>query len=179
MKVNLCVKDPNESLKYIPFKQMTIKDHVNFQLPSLLEEVNQLPKSQKKEYKKIAASFLATFSSFLVSGSRSMAATVQQSSSTQTVLPNSMGIPPELAQFLNTGLVMMVAIAVALCIGMLISAGVLRALRKRKEASEWTVDIIKGLTQVILAAPLVFLIYLVATILFNGTGWFISPFAIK
>lgn len=116
--------------------------------------------------------------------SRSMASTLQQTpvnQSTQIVtsLPSTVGIPAELAQFLTGGLVSMVAIAVVVCIGMLIAAGVLRALRKRKEASEWTVDIVKGLTQVILAAPLVFLIYFIATTLFSGTGWFISPFLIK
>ena len=184
VKVNLCVRDPKEYLNYIQFKPMNVNPHVNFQMESLLEEVKELPKARRKEYKKIAASFLITLSSIMPLGSRSMASTLQQSSSSPvlpaTTLPTAqVGMPPELTQFLSGSLVMMVAIAVVLCIGMLIAAGVLRALRKRREASEWTVDIIKGLTQIILAAPLVFLIYFVATMLFNGTGWFISPFAIK
>lgn len=184
MKVNLCVREPKEFLNYVPFESMTV-GNVNFHLPILLKEVKHLPKVRKKHFKKIAVSFLTTLGSIVVLGSKSMANTLPPSSLNQTGqvttnLPTgTMGIPPELSQFLSSSLLIMVSVAVVLCIGMLIAAGVLRALRKRKEASEWTVDIVKGLTQVILAAPIVFLIYFIATILFSGTGWFISPFAIK
>lgn len=184
MKVNLCVRKPKEYLNYVPFNSISIAPPVNFQL-EVVEEVNKLPKLKKKQYRKIAASFLMTLASIIPFGSKSMASTLQQSqlnpvATTVTSLPTSqVGIPAELASFLSGGLVTMVAVAVVLCIGMLIAAGVLRALRKRKEASEWTVDIVKGLTQIILSAPLVFLIYFVATMLFSGSGWFISPFAIK
>ena len=184
VKVNLCVKEPQDFLNYKLTTFYVNEESANFHIQTLEEEVKRLPRKQLKKYQKIALSFVATLGTFMVFASKSMAATspfpVSGQPTMGTTLPNvaSTGIPPELMEIMTSVLVLMVAVSVVLCIGMLVAAGVLRALRKKKEATDWTVDIIKGLTQVILSAPIVFLIYYVSVKMFAGSGWFISPFSI-
>lgn len=183
MKVNLYVRDQKEYLNY-HFTSFTLENEIiNFHIPTLLKEVSQLTRKEKKQYKKIITSFLVTAGSIFLSASKSMANGVQQSPLSVTVpattLPTSVGLPPELMEIMSTLLVITTGAAVMICIGMLVLAGILRAMRKRKESSEWTVDIVKGLVQVIMAAPVVFLIYYIATILFGGSTWFVSPFVLR
>ena len=178
MQVNFYVKSPKDYLNY-HYTSFEANDSVNFHIPTLLKEVSQSTRKQKRQYKKIITSFLATASSTLLLSSKSMANSVPPSQSIPvTKLPTTADVPAELMEIMSTLLVISTSLAVFICIGMLILAGLLRALRKRKESTEWTTDIIKGLVQVIVAAPLVFLIYYVASSLFGGTGWFINPFSI-
>lgn len=178
MQVNFYVKNPKDYLNY-HFTSFEANESINFHIPTLLKEVSQSTRKQKKQYRKIIASFLATVSSTLLLSSKSMANTNLQSQSIPvTKLPTTVDVPPELMEIMSTLLVISTSLAVFICIGMLILAGLLRTMKKRKEATEWTSDIIKGLVQVIVAAPLVFLIYYVASSLFGGTGWFINPFSI-
>lgn len=184
VKVNLCVREPQNFLNYKLNSFYVNEPAVNFQMNTIMEEVKVLPKKERKKYQKIALSFIAAMGSFMVFASKSMAATnplpTLGQSTPATTLPSvgSSVVPPELMEIMTSVLVLMVAVAVVLCIGMLMAAGVLRAMRRKKEAADWTVDIVKGLTQVILSAPIVFLIYFVAVKLFAGSGWFISPFAV-
>ena len=179
MKVNLCVKDQKEYLNYHYASFKVDDEPVNFHIPTLLEEVKHLKRKEKKQYKKIITSFLTTAVATLTLSSKSMANTAQAPQSISvTNLPTSVDVPTELMEIMSNLLVISTSAAVFICIGMLILAGLLRTMRKKKEATEWTSDIIKGLVQVIVAAPLVFLIYYVASSLFAGTGWFINPFSI-
>lgn len=185
MMVNLCVKKQDELIKYNNFNQLVFRQaeesaNVNFQFLTI-KEVKSLPKKTKKKYYKIAVSFLVTIATYMVSVSKSMASTVLPSTSNGIInIPvTAHGLPPELMQIFGTGLVILVAVAVLLCMAMLMGAGLLRAMRKKKEASEWTGDIIKGLVQVLLAPPIIFLIFYIATILFTGSSWFINPFVIR
>lgn len=192
MKVNLSVKEPKSYLNYkfsspILINKENIQiDHVNFHIPTLLEEVNTTKKKQRREYKKVILSFLATATGFMGLASKSMANTIQPSISNPsltvpvTSLPSeATGIPPELMQLMIMGLTIMIGIGLIACAMMLVAAGILRAARKRKEATDWTVDIIKGLVQIVIAVPLVFLIYYLATKLLSGSTWFVSPFSIN
>lgn len=174
--VNLCVKNPNPSVNYKLTNPIVINEpitnNVNFQ--ELLKEVRQLPKNKIKEYKKNIKLFLVTATSFMMLPLRSMA---ESSIPTATNLPKTAeGLPPELLDLLVKLLVISVGTAVMLAAILLVGAAVMKMFRKRKEANEWTVDIIKGLIQVLVAVPVVFLIYYVAN-LFFGTGiWHVSPF---
>ena len=109
---------------------------------------------------------------------RSMAASsvpTQQIGTTN--LPTSVdGMPPELLKLLLDLLKISVGTAVILSAILLVGAGVMRMLRKKKEATEWTTDIVKGLIQILVAVPIVFLIYFVVNLLFSNNGWFVSPF---
>jgi type IV secretory pathway VirB2 component (pilin) len=94
-----------------------------------------------------------------------------------TNLPQSaVGMPPELLQLLLQILKISVGTAVLLSMILLVGAGIMRMFRKKKEATEWTTDIVKGLIQILVAVPIVFLIYFVVNLLFSNNGWFVSPF---
>lgn len=61
-----------------------------------------------------------------------------------------------------------VAVGIAISGSLLAIAGVYRMLRKRKEAEEWTTDIIKGLVQVLIAIPVVYSLYYLSQIVFRS-----------
>lgn len=63
-----------------------------------------------------------------------------------------------------------VGVSVGVSAILLSVAGIYRMLRKKKEATEWTTDIIKGLVQSLVAIPTVYLLYYVATSLFKNIG---------
>ncbi|MEH7374059.1 hypothetical protein [Neobacillus drentensis] len=179
--VRFYVKKPDPLIKYSYSAPFVVKDEVignnqiNFHIPTLIEEVKQLPKKKIKEYKRTIQAFLTTASSFLVLPLKSMAAPLQNMPA--STLPNhAEGIPPEILELLLKLLVISVGSAVIFAAILLVAAGVKRMLGNRKESSEWTVDILKGLVQVMVAVPVVFLIYYVVSLLFKGSGWFISPF---
>jgi hypothetical protein len=184
MLVNFCVKNPNPVVNYQfsePFKvnnEHFSMDNVNFHIPTLFEEVKNTSKAKIQSYKRIINAFLVTASSFLMLPLRSMANTsVPTAQMGTTILPKTAeGLPPELLALLLKLLVIAVGTAVILAAILLVGAGVMKMFRKRKEANEWTVDIIKGLIQILVAAPVVFLIYYLANMLFSGGGWHVTPF---
>lgn len=61
-----------------------------------------------------------------------------------------------------------VSIGVALSMTLLTLAGVYRMLRKRQEAEEWTTDVIKGLVQVLVSIPVVYLLFYLAQVVFKS-----------
>jgi uncharacterized membrane protein YozB (DUF420 family) len=178
------VKKPNPLVNYKFTNPIVVGDdtvtlnNVNFHIPTLIKEVKELPKSKIRQYKKIIKTFLVTASSFLILPLRSMAETsIPVGQMGTTTLPQSAtGMPPELLELLLTLLKISVGAAVILSAICLVFAGVLRMFRKKKEANEWTVDIIKSIIQILVAVPVVFLIYYVANLLFGHSGWFVSPF---
>ena len=182
--VRLCVKKPDTLVNYHYCKPFTIEQEtvrintVNFHIPTLIKEVEMSSHAKIKQYKKIIQTFLTTASSFMVLPLRSMAASsvpTQQIGTTN--LPTSVdGMPPELLKLLLDLLKISVGTAVILSAILLVGAGVMRMLRKKKEATEWTTDIVKGLIQILVAVPIVFLIYFVVNLLFSNNGWFVSPF---
>jgi hypothetical protein len=181
MQLNFCVKNPNPLVNYkftnpIVIKQenMRIND-INFHIPTLIEEVKNSSKNKIKQYKKTIQTFLITASSFMILPLKSMAASSVPVGTTN--LPQSaVGMPPELLQLLLQILKISVGTAVLLSMILLVGAGVMRMFRKKKEATEWTTDIVKGLIQILVAVPIVFLIYFVVNLLFSNNGWFVSPF---
>lgn len=175
MRLNLCVKSPDHLTNYNFVNPITLKqDIVNFH-QKIIEEVIALPKRERKNVKKTIKSFLMTTMSFLSLSSKSMAETLNQANP----LPaTSVGIPPELLELMMSLLQITVAGGIILSVILLATAGIMKMMgkKRRKEAEDWTVDIIKGATQVILAAPVIFLIYYLASMLLKGTSWFVSPF---
>jgi hypothetical protein len=151
-------------------------NNVNFHIPTLLKEVKQLPKRKLNEYQRIIKTFLMTTSSFLVLPLTSMASTLPNSTMTVSSLPKTAeGIPPELLNLLILLLTIAVGGAIFIAGIMLAVTGIGKMFRV-KGITQWTSDIIKGLFQALAAVPVVFLIYYLATLLFKGNGWFVSPF---
>jgi hypothetical protein len=178
--VNLCVKNPDSSVNYHFTNSLVIEresrsiNNVNFHIPTLVEEVKQLPKSKIHQYKQITQTFLATTISFTMLPLRSMANTSIPTGTT-TLPQSATGMPPELLELLLTLLKISVGAAVILAAILLVANAIGRMFRI-SGMTQWAKDIIKGLVQVLVAVPIVFLIYYVANLLFNGNGWFVSPF---
>lgn len=176
MILNLCVKKPNNLVNYIPSNPITIGElPVNFQPKIILEEVKSLSRKGRKKFQRVAKTFLMTTISFLALSSKSMAATLNPA----TELPvSSVGIPAELMDFMMTSLLIVVGVGIFLSAILMVSAGIMRMLgkRRRKEAEDWSVDIIKGFTQVLLAVPTIFLIYYLVSMILKSSGFFVSPF---
>jgi hypothetical protein len=178
--VNLCVKNQDTLVKYRFFKPFVTGDdtftinNVNFHIPKLVKEVKQLPKSKIHQYKQMIQTFLATTASFTMLPLRSMANTSIPTGTT-TLPQSATGMPPELLELLLTLLKISVGAAVILAAILLVANAIGRMFRING-MTQWAKDIIKGLVQVLVAVPIVFLIYYVANLLFSNNGWFVSPF---
>jgi hypothetical protein len=61
-----------------------------------------------------------------------------------------------------------VSVGVALAMIMLSVAGIYRMFRKRDIATEWSTDVIKGLVQVLIAVPTVYLLFYLAQLVFKN-----------
>lgn len=176
VKLNFCVRKPNPSINYNFTDSIILGNSpVNFHPEILVKEVNNLSIKGKMKLKKVAMSFLTTAGTFLMLSSKSMAASLKQG---EQIPVSGIMMPPELMQLMLTILVIVVAIGIILSAILMASAGIMKMLgkKRRKEAEEWSVDIIKGFIQVILSAPVIFLLYYIASTLLKSSGWFISPF---
>lgn len=176
--VNITARSFDPQVAYVPFKSMTVVEkRVNFLKDSLVEEVMSAPSSvqQAKKIKKlkklmkVSATVLATMSSI---APKAMAAVPAMATNTavQTITP---------ALILKWGLtvaLISVAAGVALSMTMLSVAGIYRMFRKGEMATQWTSDIIRGLTQVLIAVPVVFLLYFLAQLAFQHLSMLKSLF---
>jgi hypothetical protein len=181
--VKLCVKKPDTLVNYhftnpLVIEQESVKiNTVNFHIPTLLEEVKQLPKSKLKQSKKVIKTFLVTATSLTILPLRSMAneLTPTQQIGTTTLPQSAIGMPPELLELLLTLLKISVGAAVILSAILLVINAIGKMFRI-SGMTQWAKDIVRGLIQVLVAVPIVFLIYYVANLLFGHSGWFVSPF---
>jgi len=165
------VKEPKDYLNY-HLSSFEVNP-VNFPMKINVEEVMNLSKKERKKAKKVAKAFVATTMSFLSLSSRSMAEGLTQSA--QPVV--NTGIPTDLIEPIMELIKMALGGSILLAVLLLIAAGILRMFRKKKEASEWTTDIIKGFLQILIATPVIFLMYYIITLLLGDFSAFLNPFA--
>lgn len=176
MILNLSVRKQDSLVDYNFSNPIVIGEHpVNFHPKIIMEEVKSLSQSGKKKFQKVAKTFLMTTLTFLASSSRSMA---EQLNPTDGLPTTAAGVPPELMEFMMTALFIVVGVGVVLSAILMVSAGIMRMLgkKRRKDAEEWTIDILKGFTQILLGTPIIFLIYYIVSMTLKTSGWFISPF---
>lgn len=168
--VNFCVTKPKDYLNYhlSSFKV----NPVNFPIEINMKEVMNLSKKERKSASKIVKSFVGTAISFLSLSSRSMAQGLNQP--TQQVM--NTGIPIDLIEPIMELIRMALGGSILLAVLLLIAAGTLRMFRRKKEASEWTTDIIKGFLQILIATPVIFLMYYIVTLLLGDFSMFLNPF---
>lgn len=184
VNVKLCLKNPDYLVKYNSFQPVIVSDSslgistVNFHLQTISEEVKSLGKKKLNQYKKEVMTFLATASTFLVLPLRSMANT---DTTTNFNIPVS-GIPqtaegmsPEIMSLLIGVLGTIVVGGVILAMILLASVGVANMFGM-KNTSKWTMNILKGLTQVLVAPSVVFVIYYFSNLVFGKSAWHINPF---
>ncbi|AZV43700.1 hypothetical protein BAOM_3091 [Peribacillus asahii] len=132
-----------------------------------------LSKKQRKKYDKIIKSFIGTTISFLTLTSKSMASQLQNTQPQQIM---ETGLPTDLIEPIMELIRLALGGSVLLSVILLIAAGTLRQFRKKKEAMEWSTDIIKGFIQILIATPLIFLLYYVVTSMLGGFSMFLKPF---
>jgi uncharacterized membrane protein YidH (DUF202 family) len=174
------LKNPDSYVNYHLSKPFTVDETVrindiNFHIPILIKEVKLLPQGKIKQYRKTIQTFLVTASSFTMLPLRSMANSVIPTQTVSTLPQSATGIPPELLELLLMILKISVGAAVILAAILLVMNAIGKMFRI-KGMTEWAVDIVKALVQVLVAVPIVFLIYYVANLLFSKSGWFVSPF---
>jgi hypothetical protein len=180
MLLSLYAKNQDPLVKYNQFTPIRVNqesisvNNVNFHIPTLVEEVKKTPRKKLKEYQKAIKLFLTTAATFPIFASRSMASGLNATPTSN--LPHSAeGIPPELLHLLIQLVVIIVAVGVIASIILLVVSGIGRMFRM-KGMTQWTTDIVKGLIQVMVAVPVVFMVYYLANLIFGGSGWWVSPF---
>jgi hypothetical protein len=169
--VNLCVKEQSPYLNY-HFSSFQVGE-VNFPNKITVEEVKNLPSRERKQYIRILKATISTTISFLSLSSKSMAGAM--TTGTQQVV--NTGLPLDLIEPILELIKLALGGSVLLTVLLLIGAGAMRQFRKKKESAEWTNDIIRGFIQILIATPLVFLLYYVTTLLLGNFGQFLNPFA--
>lgn len=174
VKLTISVRKLEQEVKYNkPHQQIHWNEQSKpFLTQTLLEEVKQLPKKEKKKYAVIAKTLLLTSISTLALVNPTFAATSVETVAQQqgTIMPKDI---MEIGMYL-IGLCTIISTVLAIILSQL--AGGYRMLRKEKEATAWTSDILKGYTQIILSPVIIVTIAFLAYLLFGGSQFFIKPF---
>jgi hypothetical protein len=138
----------------------------------LAEEVleNSSTVQQRKQVKQLKR-FLKTAAVVSFSALKAAPASVAVAATTTPALTGVTANPITPALIMKVGLVIggltvAAGIGIAMvCLGM---AGISRMFRQRQFAQEWTTDVVKGLVQVLISIPVVFVILLVAQWVFKN-----------
>lgn len=170
VKLTISTKNLDTEVKYhSPSQQISFEEHPRFLVPDLPKEVNQLTKKKKRNYARICKVTITTALSLFALASPTFAATTAVAQ-TAEILP---------ADIIKIGMYLIgLCAAASTVLAIILSqlAGGYRMLRKGKEATEWTTDILKGYTQVILAPVIIVSIAFVVYLLFGNFEWFVKPF---
>ena len=166
MILNLSAKTLDPHVHYNnPVKNIAINGNQDFLIPMLEKEVNMLSPQEKLTVKNVLRTMQVTLVSSLGVATPTMAAEMDG------FLPKA-----EILEIVGyiTGITALIGVGTAIV--MLQAAGVYRMFRKKKEATEWSNDILKGLAQVTVAPILVGTIVLLAHFLFGSSEWYIPLF---
>lgn len=149
-----------------------VKDSISFLAGNLEREVMQGTDQQKskniKKLKKLQKGFVSILGMAMAMSPISAFAQTQEDSY-PTLVGEGVEITPDIVMTWGLKIALMtVAIGVAISGALLVTAGVYRMFRKRKEAEEWTTDIVKGLVQVLIAIPTVYALFHLAQIVFRS-----------
>lgn len=172
MSVNISTRKFNEGVTYNPFEKMTIypkEERVTFLAETLLKEVMQGTEEQRrkriKKLKKIYTKFVSVLGASVMMAPKAFAA----EGTTKAVLLGTGTITPAVVMKWGLTLALLtVSAGVALSGSLLAIAGIYRMFRKRDAAEEWTTDIIKGLVQVLIAVPTVYVLFYLAQFVFKN-----------
>lgn len=168
INLTISAKDLKDGINYRPFEKIMVnktEDRVLFLAQNLVKEVREgTEKQQLKNIKKMKK-YLKTSLSVLGAGLGITTRAFAVAPTAAAVNPITPAVIMEWG--LTLGLIA-VAVGVALSMILLAVAGTYRMMRKQREATEWTNDIIRGLVQVLIAIPSVYLLYFLAQLLFKN-----------
>jgi hypothetical protein len=171
MLVTLSTKDYSPGVKYSrPVKMKvaeTFEERALFLAKALKEEVIQgTEKQQLRKVKQLKKLLKLTLTVGVVGLKMSPKAFAN---STAPLVAGSTALTP--ATIMQYGLslaLISVSVGVAIAMIMLTVAGIYRMFRKRELADMWVTDIIKGLVQVLIAIPTVYLLFYLAQLVFKN-----------
>lgn len=175
MIITMSSRDPNPAVSYkSPVQQFNLKekveDDVLFIASTLQKEVIKGTTGQQrkkiKQLKKLLKGFVVVMGAGIQATPKAFAA-APLIGATTTAAANQITPAMVMSWGLNLALIS-VSVGVALSMTLLTLAGIYRMMRKRKEAEEWTTDVIKGLVQVLVAVPVVYLLFYLAQTVFKS-----------
>ncbi|WP_310877132.1 hypothetical protein [Priestia megaterium] len=173
MKLNLSTKNQNPSVNYHNVsKTYQINEVKETKLAeTFIQDIQKEVKAVNKKNRKIAIKILkATYMAGMITltiANPTLAAT------TTTLDPSIM---KEFLALMKFVVICSIVVSSALAMLLMMAAGAYRMLRKQKEATQWTTDIIKGYVQCLIAVPLISLLLYTAVKLFKNAEWFFMPF---
>ncbi|MEM4994981.1 hypothetical protein WKH56_20665 [Priestia sp. SB1] len=173
MKLNLSTKNQNPSVNYHNVnKSYQINEVKETKLAeTFIQDIQKEVKAVNKKNRKIAIKILkATYMAGMITltiANPTLAAT------TTTLDPSIM---KEFLALMKFVVICSIVVSSALAMLLMMAAGAYRMLRKQKEATAWTTDIIKGYVQCLIAVPLISLLLYTAVKLFKNAEWFFMPF---
>lgn len=159
--ITISAKNMDPEVKYTLFD-----NKVNFLTDSLRKEVMDSGRQTKKirQLKKLLKVSISALATMISIAPKTFAMSPMGTMTTST----SEAITPTVV--MKWGMtIALVSVSAGIALGavMLSVAGIYKMFRKRKEANEWTQDIIKGLVQVLISVPTVFVLYFLAQFLFG------------
>lgn len=175
MIITMSSRELNPAVSYkSPVQQFNIKekveDDVLFIASTLQKEVIKGTTGQQrkkiKQLKKLLKGFVVVMGAGIQATPKAFAA-APLTGATTTAAANQITPAMVMSWGLNLALIS-VSVGVALSMTLLTLAGIYRMMRKRKEAEEWSVDVIKGLVQVLVAVPVVYLLFYLAQTVFKS-----------
>ncbi len=154
------------------WKQITKElDQTDFMIRNILKEVEDANTKKRKEMKRVLKAIRISGVSILIMMLQTQMAFAETIGTGAEIIT-----PSEATKF---GL-QLALIAVGASFGIaaiaLVGAGVARMFRQKKMARDWTTDILKGLAQVVVAIPTVYLIFYLSLNLFGNLEDFVVTF---
>ena len=172
IKVRISGRDsttsPNNHMEFY-VHSTSVKEKVTFFLQNIEKEVINLPKTKQKKLKKTLFAAYQTCLSLILF--------VKPAAATSHTLDTKL-IPTDLLDTILQLEILAVVLGVALANITFVGAGIYRILRKEKISREWSVDIIKGLVQILIAPVFITTIIYIISLLFGNSEWFINPLEI-
>lgn len=175
MIITMSSRELNSAVSYkSPVQQFNLKekveDNVLFIASTLQKEVikgtTEQQRKKIKQLKKLLKGFVVVIGAGIQATPKAFAA-APLTGATTTAAANQITPAMVMSWGLNLALIS-VSVGVALSMTLLTLAGIYRMMRKRKEAEEWSVDVIKGLVQVLVAVPVVYLLFYLAQTVFKS-----------
>ncbi|AYJ76372.1 hypothetical protein BSP12_186 [Bacillus phage BSP12] len=175
MIITMSSRELNSAVSYkSPVQQFNLKerveDNVLFIASTLQKEVIKGTTGQQrkkiKQLKKLLKGFVVVMGVGIQATPKAFAA-APLTGATTSAAANQITPAMVMSWGLNLALIS-VSVGVALSMTLLTLAGIYRMMRKRKEAQEWTTDVIKGLVQVLVAVPVVYLLFYLAQTVFKS-----------
>lgn len=164
VKVNISTRTKAVGVEYIPFKKITLEGEKKVFTKMAERAVVKVTNIQK--IKKVLKTMATVTGVSLSLGTRVLASGIKEAT------PILNPLSPDLIMSYGLQLAFIsISVAVSLAMILLTASGVLRMLRKRQESMEMSTDIIKGLVQVLISIPSVYLVYKIASYLFRNLNF--------